>query len=518
MGNFIIELACESAFRKERVLFSDEDILRMRQQAGDYPVSPMIVHQIKKKAGDKGFLIDSGTPELFSIARDMLLDGEGLASITGHYADDSATPRWTLEPKKSIEIRRPFHLLAYHNHLEDLTNLAETIRAQGRIPVTWSKAGGFKIEQLSVHYPLFDNINVQRLSDPKEAIKFVISRPQKRIAYIFEDFHHYLGAEETINPVVGELRALTKELYAQADKHGVLVYFFVPYSYKPPSELEPFFESSRISSDAKVMEYLDRYGQKLTDQDYLRRIKPVIGATEVIDRVIQILAQMEANNPLLIGRPGVGKTAMVDGLARAIYQGRVPPHLKNRMVYSISLAGLIAGTRYRGDLEARVEGLMSEVIENKRGLIIFFDEIHTLVDAGAAEGGIGVGDILKPVLARGEFPCIGATTITGADRLLKDPALARRFKKVMVHEPSAHETLEILRGVLPSLEKHHGLSIDDEALVSAIELSRIYIRDEYLPSKAISLVDGAAAYSLMRGRTRVTPKEILEEINRWRDR
>ncbi|MBF0510304.1 MAG: ATP-dependent Clp protease ATP-binding subunit, partial [Deltaproteobacteria bacterium] len=239
--------------------------------------------------------------------------------------------------------------------------------------------------------------------------------------------------------------------------------------------------------------------------------------TVIIDRVIQILSQMETNNPLLVGHPGVGKTAIVDGLARAIYARQVPPGLKDKTVYSLSLTNLIAETRYRGDLEARMEGLMAEVIRKKDKVIIFIDEIHTLVHAGASEGGIGVGDILKPVLSRGEFPCIGATTVTGSNQFLKDPALARRFKRVIVKEPSPGEALKILRGICVCLEKHHGLRIDDAALVSAVDLCLTKISDEYLPSKAISLVDGAAAYCRMRGRERVTRQDILDEIQMWRD-
>ncbi|MBF0510422.1 MAG: ATP-dependent Clp protease ATP-binding subunit, partial [Deltaproteobacteria bacterium] len=502
MKNFIIELIDKRASRKELISFSDRDIMEIRRGAGKYPVSPLIVSQIQERAGEKRFLTDSPMPVLLSIAREMLIDGQGVASLTGHYDDAAPAERYAGEPKVSDEKGHPFCFVAYDNPLEDMVRLGDTIRSQGRIPIVWSRTRGFMIDQLSVNYPLFDNINAAQLSDPKEAVRFIISRPQKRVSYIFEDFHHYLGVEETINPMAGELRALMKELYSHIDQRGEKVYLFVPRSYKLPSELEPLFTNYPTKSNAKTSGYLSRFGQCLTDPAYLERTKPVIGATVIIDRVIQILSQMETNNPLLVGHPGVGKTAIVDGLARAIYARQVPPGLKDKIVYSLSLTNLIAETRYRGDLEARMEGLMAEVIRNKDKVIIFIDEIHTLINAGAAEGGIGVGDILKPVLSRGEFPCIGATTITGSNQFFKDPALARRFKKVIVKEPSPGEALNILRGICVCLEKHHGLRIDDAALVSAVDLCLTKISDEYLPSKAISLVDGAAAYCRMRGRER----------------
>ena len=243
-------------------------------------------------------------------------------------------------------------------------------------------------------------------------------------------------------------------------------------------------------------------------------MKAVIGVDHLIHRLIQILAQMEANNPLLVGHPGVGKTAVVEGLAKALHSGKVAANLRGKMLYSLSLNSLVAGTRYRGDFEARFEDLMEEVIDKKERIIIFIDEIQTLLDAGAAEGAAGAADILKPLLARGDFPCIGATTFEGADHLSRDPALSRRFKKLIINEPTVEEAVAILQGVSGAFETHHRLAISKDALAAAVSLSVEHIPDQYLPGKAISLIDGASAYCSMRGRAVVTREDILMEIER----
>jgi hypothetical protein len=408
----------------------------------------------------------------------------------------------------------PLSLIQYNNPLEEIEILSASIRAKGHIPIVWSKARGLMVNHLSKAYPLFDGFNVSGLNDPVEVIKFIISKPQERISYIFEDYHHYIGERDAINPIVGEIRSLIKELYRNLSGRNEGVFFFVPRSYELPPELQPFFIQSIPNSSKKTDGYLDRYGLLLTDADFLLHAKPVIGMDMSIERMLQILSQMETNNPLLVGSPGVGKTAVVEGLARMIYERKVPPGLQGKALYSLSLNSLIAGTRYRGDLEDRLEKLMEEVLYKKDKIIVFIDEIHTLMEAGSTEGGMGPADILKPVLARGEFPCIGATTPAGVDSFAKDPALLRRFKKIVVHEPTAEQSLAILRGIVNCFENHHRLRVDDDALATAVMMSKKHIVGEYLPGKAISLVDGAAALCSMQGKTRVRSKDILIEMER----
>jgi ATP-dependent Clp protease ATP-binding subunit ClpA len=416
----------------------------------------------------------------------------------------------TSETKLSV----PLSLIQYNNPFDEIEYLSTSIRARGHIPIVWSKARGLMVNHLSRAYPLFDGFNVAGLNDPLEVIKFIISKPQECISYIFEDFHHYIGEKDTINPVVGEIRSLIKELYRNLTGRNESVFLFVPRSYELPPELQPFFAQSIPKSLKKTKGYLDRYGMLLTDAEFLSHTKPMIGADTLIERLLQVLSQMETNNPLLVGPPGVGKTAVVEGLARMIYSGKVHPSLHGKALYSLSLNSLIAGTRYRGDLEDRLECLMEEVLHKKDKVIIFIDEIHTLIEAGATEGGMGPADILKPVLARGEFPCIGATTPAGAECFAKDPALMRRFKKIMVHEPSVDQSLAILRGIITCFENHHRLQVDDDALATAVMMSNKHIVGEYLPGKAISLVDGAAALCSMQGKNRVTSKDILVEMER----
>jgi len=351
------------------------------------------------------------------------------------------------------------------------------------------------------------------LCDPKEAIRFVISKKQQKVDYIFEDFHHFIGTKNSIHPGVGEIRALIKELARNLNGREEQIFFLVPSSYELPAEMSPFFKQLS-KAEKRTKGFLDKYGILLTEENYIFRSKPVIGADAQIERVIQILSQMETNNPLLVGHPGVGKTAVVEGLAKALFKGWVPANLKGKMLYQLPLNCLVAGTKYRGEFEERLEGLMEEVIQNKNRIIVFIDEIHTLLDAGSAEGAIGAGDALKPVLARGEFPCIGATTLDGAEHLLKDHALSRRFKKVIIKEPAPEEALRILKGISACFEKHHSVKIEDVALMLAVYLSQKYISDEYLPGKAVALIDGAAAYCRMKGADKVTEEDIILEIEK----
>ena len=239
---------------------------------------------------------------------------------------------------------------------------------------------------------------------------------------------------------------------------------------------------------------LEKYGRDLTAAARANKLDPVIGRDEEIRRTIEILSRRTKNNPVLIGEPGVGKTAIVEGLARRIVGGDVPESLKNKTLYSLDMGALVAGAKFRGEFEERLKGVLNEIAKSEGQILLFIDEVHTVVGAGAAEGAMDAGNLLKPLLARGELRCIGATTLNEYRKYIeKDTALERRFQPVMVGEPSVEDTISILRGLKERYEVHHGVRIRDAALVAAAMLSDRYISDRFLPDKAIDLVDEAAA-------------------------
>ena len=272
--------------------------------------------------------------------------------------------------------------------------------------------------------------------------------------------------------------------------------------------------SQRVTSQNPETTYaaLEKYARDLTDLARRSKLDPVIGRDEEIRRVMQILARRTKNNPVLIGEPGVGKTAIVEGLARRIVSGDVPDVLKTKRLVALDLAALVAGAKYRGEFEDRLKAVLKEISEAEGQIILFIDELHTLVGAGAAEGAMDASNMLKPALARGELRAIGATTLNEYKKYIeKDPALERRFQPVLVEEPTVEDTIAILRGLKDRYEVHHGVRIKDSAIIAAATLSHRYISDRFLPDKAIDLIDEAAAS--LRMQIDSLPTEI-DEIER----
>ena len=271
--------------------------------------------------------------------------------------------------------------------------------------------------------------------------------------------------------------------------------------------------SQRVTSQTPEATYasLEKYARDLTELARRSKLDPVIGRDEEIRRVMQILARRTKNNPVLIGEPGVGKTAIVEGLAQRIVSGDVPDVLKTKRIVALDLAALVAGAKYRGEFEDRLEAVLKEVTEAEGQIILFIDELHTIVGAGASEGAMDASNMLKPALARGELRAIGATTLNEYKKYIeKDPALERRFQPVMVEEPSVEDTIAILRGLKERYEVHHGVRIKDSAILAAATLSHRYISDRFLPDKAIDLIDEAAASLRMQIDSLPTEIDVIE--------
>ena len=271
-------------------------------------------------------------------------------------------------------------------------------------------------------------------------------------------------------------------------------------------------QKATSQSSEDTYQSLSKYARNLVEEAREGKLDPVIGRDEEIRRVLQILSRRTKNNPILIGEPGTGKTAIVEGLAERIVRGDVPENLKNKKLYSLDMGALVAGAKYKGEFEERLKSVINEVTQAQGDIILFIDEIHTLVGAGKGEGAMDAANILKPALARGELRSIGATTLEEYQKYFeKDKALERRFQTVMVDEPSPEDAISILRGLKERYENHHKVRIQDDAIIAAVQLSHRYITDRFLPDKAIDLMDEAAAKLRME---RDSQPEELDEITR----
>ncbi|MFN0284233.1 MAG: ATP-dependent Clp protease ATP-binding subunit [Kineosporiaceae bacterium] len=320
--------------------------------------------------------------------------------------------------------------------------------------------------------------------------------------------HNYIGTEHILLGLIREGEGVAAQVLVKlgADLNRVrqqVIQLLSGYQGKEPATTGGTQEGTPSGSLV-----LDQFGRNLTQQAREGKLDPVIGREKEIERVMQVLSRRTKNNPVLIGEPGVGKTAVVEGLAQAIVRGEVPETLKDKQLYTLDLGALVAGSRYRGDFEERLKKVLKE-IRTRGDIILFIDEIHTLVGAGAAEGAIDAASILKPMLARGELQTIGATTLDEYRKHVeKDPALERRFQPIQVQEPSLSHAIEILKGLRDRYEAHHRVSITDSALVAAATLADRYVNDRYLPDKAIDLIDEAGAR--LRIRRMTAPPDLRE--------
>ena len=373
----------------------------------------------------------------------------------------------------------PEHLLAALASQEN-GFIPQLLKRMGVEPSAFAVAAQEKVEQLPhVSGTGRDPDKVYISQDTDKAL----TAAQKQAAAMKDEYvsveHVFLGILEAPNRAAGDLfRAFS------IDKNNFL------------NQLAALRGNQRVTSDHPEDTYdvLEKYGQELVSLAKQNKLDPVIGRDQEIRNVIRILSRKRKNNPCLIGEPGVGKTAIAEGLAQRIVRGDVPDNLKDRKVFSLDMGALVAGAKYRGEFEERLKSVLNEVKKSEGQIILFIDELHTIVGAGKTDGAMDAGNLLKPMLARGELHCIGATTLDEYRQYIeKDPALERRFQPVQVDEPTVEDTISILRGLKERYEVFHGVKINDSALIAAATLSDRYITDRFLPDKAIDLVDEACA-------------------------
>jgi ATP-dependent Clp protease ATP-binding subunit ClpC len=329
--------------------------------------------------------------------------------------------------------------------------------------------------------------------------------------------HNYIGTEHILLGLVRENEGVAARILLDFDADAEKIRNEIIRMLSGPGRRQGGASGGGTGEKSKSSKLLDQFGRNLTKQSQEGKLDPVVGRQTEIERLMQILSRRTKNNPVLIGEPGVGKTAVVEGLASRIASNQVPELLKGKQIYTLDLAALVAGSKYRGEFEERLKKVMKEIMQ-RGDIILFIDELHNLVGAGAAEGAIDAASILKPALARGELQTIGATTLDEYRKYLeRDAALERRFQQVRVEEPSVDDTVQILRGLRDRYEAHHRVKITDEALRASAELADRYIQDRHLPDKAIDLIDEAA--SRIRIRSMSAPpryRELEEEIERVR--
>ncbi|MGB9701510.1 MAG: Clp protease N-terminal domain-containing protein [Candidatus Kapaibacteriota bacterium] len=396
--------------------------------------------------------------------------------------------KFTLKSQEAVKTAQEVAVNYSNQSLEPIHLLAALVQdSEGLIPAIFTKIGG-NINSLKI------NINAQLEKLPKvSGINSSNLYLSNQLAEVFdlslkemELMKDEFVSVEHLFIALTQVKSSAKEILSQykIDKNTIL------------SALKDIRGTQRVTSPNPEDKYqaLKRYGRNLTDDARKGKLDPVIGREDEIRRVLQVLSRRTKNNPILIGEPGVGKTAIVDGIALRIVNGDVPEPLKSKEIIVLDTGSLVAGTSMRGQFEERIKAIVKEVIESEGQIILFIDEIHTLVGAGATEGSLDASNIIKPALSRGELHLIGATTLDEYQKYIeKDAALERRFQKVLVEPPSVEDTISILRGLKEKYEVHHGVRITDDAIIAAAKMSDRYITDRFLPDKAIDLIDEAAS-------------------------
>ncbi len=363
-----------------------------------------------------------------------------------------------------------------------------------------------------------NNININKVTDEINILISSLPKVEGGKTYLADETNKIIQKSISIAKEMKDeyvsLEHLFLAMLNSKDKAGILLKNEGLTEKNIKSAITQLRKGSKVTSASAEENYnsLNKYAKNLNELARNGKLDPVIGRDEEIRRVLQILSRRTKNNPILIGEPGVGKTAIAEGLAHRIIDGDVPENLKQKQIFSLDMGSLIAGAKYKGEFEDRLKSVIKEVISAEGDIVLFIDEIHTLVGAGGGDGAMDAANILKPALARGELRAIGATTLAEYQRYVeKDKALERRFQKVMVEEPSKEDAISILRGLRERYETHHKVRIKDEAIISAVELSERYISDRFLPDKAIDLIDEAAAK--LRLEIDSVP-EALDEMNR----
>jgi len=414
--------------------------------------------------------------------------------------------RFTERARRVIILAREEAELYRHEYLGTEHILQGVVKDGGGIAIALLQKSGVDVNQ--VKQELEKNL-------PRSSNSLVIgdipftSRAKKVLEFAVEEArslsHNYIGTEHLLLGLLKE-----KEGVACRVLNGFGMYF----DDVKEKLIEMFKEPSEGSRETGKTPTLDEFSRDLTQMAIAGKLDPIIGRSKEIERVIQILSRRTKNNPVLIGEPGVGKTAIVEGLAQMIIERDIPDTLYDKRVVSLDLGSLIAGTKYRGQFEARLKGIMKEIIQHQ-SVILFIDELHTLVGAGAAEGSVDASNMLKPALSRGEIQCIGATTLEEYRKYIeKNGALERRFQPIIVHPPSVEETIEIIQGLKVPYEVHHKAKITDDAITTAVRFADRYINDRFLPDKAIDVIDEAGSRVRLRRLTQSPEmKKLQKEVD-----
>ena len=423
--------------------------------------------------------------------------------------------KFTARAEKAFEIAQDLAMELGHNYI-GTEHILYGLAAEGT-GVASNVLNSQNLDAETIKREIIDIVGVGEPIDDPESLGFT-PRTKRVIENAFLDArrmgHNYIGTEHILIGILREGDSVATRILMEANADPQKIYTEIIKIMNDEAENKDTSES--ISSGSyNQTPTLNQYGSDLTKLAKEGKLDPVIGRKVEIQRVIEILSRRTKNNPCLIGEPGVGKTAVVEGLAEKIVAGEVPEILKNKRVVSVDMANMIAGAKYRGDFEERIKKVLQEV-QKAKDVILFIDEIHTIVGAGSAEGAIDAANILKPLLARGEIQLVGATTLKEYRKFIeKDAALERRFSQVIVQEPTEEETIKILEGLRDKYEAHHNVKISDEAIKACVDLSSRYINDRFLPDKAIDLMDEAS--SRLRMKSYMEPdsfKEMQDEIER----